>query len=391
LRSAVAYEADPKFWLEQAAKDAPTRAAIQKLEGGDDADPVVGDVADVLGLREEGAFDSLGEAAVQSPVENVRIAAALALSMLGVPAVLAALQPHLSAGRSRQRLSAITALAWMRFIGVQWTWPPLAVEPLVALAVLYLRLRANRVKIASVAASAFVGTILVGVPASATPLAAAFMLGVPVPVPAKDFIILLGVEVAVGGIVGLAYAIANVIAPPTRPRAPVLLRPVAIMAGFALANAFIVRAQTAGPLLDPRPLFIGAVMGSGFAVANEWALRRFSDDAVKRIALSAAGLALSTGLATVLTIVISGAMELQVTLDPSLRFTLEASLPWRFAGGLSPSILLERGFQDVPAGILQLTYVVINAFIGWIIGSGLAGGLVIGDRLADQLERARYV
>lgn len=332
LRSAVAYEADPRFWLETATKDAPTQEAIHKLQSGDDADPVVGDVADVLGLKQEGAFATLSEAAVRSSLENVRVAAALALSTLGVPAVLAALQPYLSAGRLRQRLSAIRALAWMRFIGAPWPWPPLAVEPLILFAVALLRLRANRVKIASVAASAFVGTILVGLAAAAIPLIAA-SLSAPIPNPALDFLVLLGVEVALGGIVGLAYAIVDVIPPPSRPTAPIVLRPMAIIAGFALANTFIVKAQTAGSLLDPRPLFIGALTGSGFAVANEWALRRSSDNAVKRIALGAAGLALSAALATVLTIVISARLELPIPIPPPF------TLPWMllFPGASPPA------------------------------------------------------
>jgi hypothetical protein len=378
LRSAVAYEADPKFWLTQAMNDARTRAALAKLERGDDADPVVGDLADVLGLREQGAFDTLGQAAVLSPVTNVRVASSLALSTLGAASVIDALQPYLSARALRRRLSAIMALAWMRFVGVPWRWPPLAVGPLVALVMLTLRLRANRVKIASVAASAFVGTILAGVPAALVPLLAAGLLGVPVRNPTLEFVILLGVEIAIGGIAGVSYAVADVIAPPTRPKAPILLRPLAIVVGFALANAFVVRAQTAGSLFDLRPLFIGAVMGIGFGVANEWALRRFREDEVKRVLLSAAMLAFSTGLATALTIVIVGAFRLQlITTD---------SIPWRVAGGVNPIILL-----NFPDGILQLIYVAINAFIGGIIGFGLAGGLVVGDHLAAQLERARYV
>lgn len=386
LRSAVAYEADPGFWLEALAKDAPTQAAFQKLESGDDADPVVGDVAEALGLREEGVFNTLGEATLRSPIENVRVAAALALSVLGVPAVLAALQPYLSPGHLRQRgparvlfSRALAALAWMRFISVPWPWPSLAVQPLIALVVLTLRLRANRVKIASVAASAFVGTVLVGFPAALTPIIAASIISPPVRNPTLEFIVLLGVEVAIGGIVGLAYAIADVIASPMRPRAAGALRLLVVIAGFALANAVIVKAQTAGGWLELRPLLIGGVIGSGFALTNEWALRRPPrGPPMRRVGYSAAGLALSTGLGTLLTIV--------ATRLSGLPLITGDAIPWRFAGGVNPII-----FLNFPEGVLWVTYVLLNAFIGWIIGSGLAAGLVIGDRLAEQLERARYV
>lgn len=377
LRSAVAYEAQPGVWLEAIAKDAPTLTTLQKLESGDEADPLVAELADVLGLQERGTFSTLGEAALRSPIEHVRATAALALSLCGVPVTLAALQPHLSPRERGAFRRAIAALAWMRFVGVPWAWPPLVVEPLVALAVLGLRLRANRVKIASVAASALVGTLLVGLPAAATPLLGALTLGFPVRNPALEFILLLGVEIALGGIVGLSYALADVITPPTRPGAALALRSLAIIAGFALANAFIVKAQTAGGI-DPRALLVGGVMGSGFALAHEWAMRTFPAAAIRRVLLGAAGLALSTGLATFLTILVTRFLGLSLITSDSLS--------WRFAGGVNPIILL-----NLPEGLLAVVYVLINAFIGGIIGSGLAGGLVIGDRLAEQLERARYV
>mgnify|MGYP005839451497 CR=1 FL=1 len=82
----------------------------------------------------------------------------------------------------------------MRFISVRWPWPSLAVQPLIALVVLTLRLRANRVKIASVAASAFVGTVLVGFPAALTPIIAASIISPPVRNPTLEFIVLLGYE-----------------------------------------------------------------------------------------------------------------------------------------------------------------------------------------------------
>jgi hypothetical protein len=279
----------------------------------------------------------------------------------------------------------------MRFVGVPWTWPPLAVQPLMTLEVLYLRVRANRVKIASVAASAFVGTILVGVLAALTPLLVAALLRIPVLNPAKDFIVQLGAEIAIGGIVGLSYAMADVVAPPTRPKTVMVLRPLAIMAGFALANAFILKAQKPDAFLT-LALFIGAIMGIGFALANEWVLHRFRPDEVKRIALSAVGLALSTGLATLLTIVLTAAFAPGPSvITPFPTWRLDASLPLRFAGGINPSIFLEEVFRNVQDGILQLLYIMLNAVIGGIIGIGLAGGLVVGDHLADQLERARYV
>lgn len=375
LRSAVAYEANPNYWLSEITQDAPTQQAIQQLANGALADPVVLEVGEVLiGLQEGGAFRTLGEAVVQSPIENVRIAAALALSTLGVPSVLAVLQPYFSKGPLRQRWAALSDLAWIRFTGVRWTWTPLAVDPLIFLIVLGLSLRANRVKIASVAASALVGTALVGLIAALTTLLIAALGGFRLANLALEFILLLAVAVTNSAVIGLSYGIADVSAPRTHPRALIALRLFAIISGFAVANAFVIGAQT-NVFPDPRSLFIGALVGSGFAIANEIALARFAHGDLKRILLSAAGLALTSSLATVLTITFSHLFELQLI--------LVESLPWRFAGGVSPQVFA--------SSFREISYVIANAIMGAIIGIGLAMGLIIGDRLADQLERARYV
>jgi hypothetical protein len=48
-------------------------------------------------------------------------------------------------------------------------------------------------------------------------------------------------------------------------------------------------------------------------------------------------------------------------------------------------------FIRSPGSVLRIAYILTNAVIGGIIGLGLASGLAVGDRLAAQLERARYV
>jgi hypothetical protein len=373
LRSAVAYEADPHFWVTEIARDAPTQDALAKLERGQTGDPAVGEVAQVLfDVREQETIPSFGAAATQSPVENACIASALALSTLGGDKVLAALKSRLSARAFRQRWAAIRALAWMRFSGAAIALPPLAVEPFIQLTLVGLRLRAQRVKIASVAASALVGTVLVGIVVALTHVATALI--VRYPNPAVQFILSLAIGATIGGVVGSAYGAADVIAPPSRPRVTMLLRLLAIIVGFAFANAFVIGASL-GTFAFLQPLLIGALVGSGFAIANEWGLATSAKGGLKHILLSMAGLALTTGLATIVTI---GAIVLLQPRDHTA---------WQFAGGVNPEIFL----FSLAAPFSWIAYLVTNIVSGGIIGLGLVGGLITGDRLAEQLERARYV
>jgi hypothetical protein len=345
------------------------------LEAGVTSDPEVADVGQVLmGLREGGDFRTLGEAAVRSSIENVRISSALALSTLGVPTVLAALQPHFSNGPLSQRRAALTGLAWLRFTGVRWEWPSLAVDPLISVLVLVLRMRASRVKIASVAASALVGTALVGFIVACINLLIAALFGFRLTNLAREFLLLLTVGVTSGGIVGVSYGIADVIAPRTRPRVSVALRTIAILLGFGLANLLVISAQTADFPGAP-PFLVGVLAGSGFAAANEWALARLARDDLRRILLSAGGLALTAAAATLCTIAFSQVL--------GLKLPTGESLPWRFAGGVNPVIFLGAA-PEIP-------YLFANAVMGAIIGIGLATGLIVGERLANQLERARYL
>jgi|GEM_PF-5335010 len=377
LRSAVAYEADPGFWLAEITRDAPTQQAIEKIESRDEGDPVTGEVAEVLlGTKEQGGFRTLAEAAVQSPIRNVRIAAALALSTLGGDRVMASLRPYLTAsgpGASGRRRAAILALAQIELLGVSRDRPKPGLS-LVPLAVILLRLHAHRVRIASIAASALAGTVLVGFVLALTHLI--IVLSVRFPNPALQFISSLAVGVAIGGIVGSFYGVAEAIPPPNPATAQTCLRPIAIITGFGLANLFLIGASTAR-WPGWSPLLIGMLAGSGFAIANEWTLGRFAGDHRMRLLSGIAGLALTTGLATLLSIWAILALELR-TRD----FVL-----WQFAGGLNPIIF--SGFPTHPAALVA--FVLGNVVSGGIIGFGLAGGLAAGDWLAAELERARYV
>lgn len=379
LRSAVAYEADPGFWAGKLAQDARSVEVCGKLEEGDDADPTVAEVADVLGLQKPGRKSlTLAEGAVSAAEADVRIASALVLSVLaskeGGGKVQERLQPYLTATSAGGRLAAVKALAWIRFSGLDRGWPRLSVEPLVIALVLCLRLWANRIRVASVAASALAGTSLVGLVLPLVHLAVALSVGLPNP--ALELVSSLAVGVVLGGIVGAFYGVADVIPAPGRAGAGVVLRPLGIVLGAALANALLIGASLGGWAGWP-PLLIGALAASGFAATNEWGLACFPGSARRRLLLGLIGFALTVAVAAIVT-----TWRLSA---PELGF--RDRLPWQFAGGLNT--LIFSGFpREISACI---AYIVWNTVSGGIIGLGLAGGLTVGHGLAAELERARYV
>jgi Novel STAND NTPase 1 len=378
LRSAVAYEANPQLWLAEIAKDAHAQETLDKLERGDRADPVVREVAGILfeGSSDE-RYRRLEEAAVRSPIENVRIASALALSPLGIPKVMDAFRPYLegtppAAPDDRRRASL--ALAWIRLLGLGGDWRPFVTPRLVFFILPLLRLRARRVEFATIAASAFAGTVLVGIVLALTHLVVVIAIHFANPV--RQFVSSLAVGVVIGGIIGLLYGLGEVTAPPERPRVRAFGRWLSILSGFALAN-LVLQVASSGVVSGFEPLLVGALVGVGFAAANELALARFPGRIRRRVILSVGGLVASAGVAALLTFLVIKLGQLP----------LAQGIVWNFAGGINPYIF-DRFTEN---GQSVLAWFAATVASGGIIGLGLAGGLAIGDWLNDQLERARYV
>jgi Novel STAND NTPase 1 len=378
LRSAVAYEANPQLWLAEIAKDSHTHGAFDKLERGDRADPVVKDVADILfEAPTDEHYGTFEEAAVRSPIENVRIASALALSALGIPRVIDAFRPYFAGTPSstrEDRRRANVALAWIRLLGLDGDWRPFAAPRAVSFIVPLLRLRARRVQFATIAASAFAGTVLVGIVLALTQLVV--VIAIQFANPVRQFVSSLAVGVVIGGIVGLLYGLADVTAPPDRPRVRAFWHWLSILSGFALAD-LVLQVASSGIVSGLEPLLVGALVGVGFAGANELALARFPGRIRPRVLLSVGGLVASAGVAALLTFLVVKLRQLP----------LSQGILWSFAGGINPFIF--DHFTENPQS--ALAWFAATVASGGIIGLGLAGGLAIGDWLNDQLERARYV
>jgi hypothetical protein len=374
LRSAVAYEAQPGFWQNEIARDADTRAALEQLEHDEKTSPGAMQVAHALfGTTGANTYGTVGDAVIRAPEENMRVASALALSTLGAETTHAALQPVLARGTMRARWRALVAFAWLRFFGVNWALPSLLSASLVSFIAIGLRVRANRIKIASVVASALTGTTLVGFIAAFTNIALAVAVGFALRNIPLEITLLVAVGVMNGAIVGVCYSIADVFSSRTHPRFSIALRVSAILLGFGLANLFIITALTPS-IVDVRPFLIGALIGSGFALGNELGLARANPSETKRILFCALGLGFTAAAATAITVLYSQML--------GLRLDSTASFLMRFAGGVNPGMF--------PPQLVLVLYVVSNFVMGAVMGFGLAEGLVIGNWIARQLDRARY-
>ncbi len=381
LRSSVAYESEPRFWVNEIARDRQMPDTLQYLESGQKGDAAANAVAEVLfDASKPDDYASLSQQAIDSPIRNVRISSALALSTFDPRAVKQGLLPFLSGASLRKRWAAIQALAWMRFCGKPLSWQQRMVDLPVALVVIGLGLRAQRIKIASVTASSLVSNSLVGLILGLAHFMVAVYLGESNPL--VQFISSLAIGVAIGGIVGAMYGLADAAVGQGRPGSDTriksaLVRILAVMLGFGLANLFI-QGATWGTFSDLRPLVIGAIYGSGFGFGNEWSLRIRAKASPAHILSSAGCLALSAGLVSLLTIGVIILFQVMETEQIAL---------WHFASNLNLSHL--AGYRS--SVVTWIAYTLANMGLGGIIGVMLVGGLIIGDWLAGQLERARYV
>ncbi|MGE5138801.1 MAG: hypothetical protein ACM3JD_05005, partial [Rudaea sp.] len=112
VRSAVAYESDRTFWLAKLGSDDKSRKILLQLVEGDTGSPEAADAARVLEVGP--SAKNVGEAAVRSTVESIRITAALVLGVLGAETVLEQLRPFLRSRSTTDRMRAAWAIAWIR-------------------------------------------------------------------------------------------------------------------------------------------------------------------------------------------------------------------------------------------------------------------------------------
>jgi len=365
LRSAVAFEREPSYWVGQMAADGPARQVLERLVAGEVDGPVarralqaVGAVAD-----DERPAATLPRAAVEHPDRQVRVTAALAMAALGEDEALRALRPHLR-GTFQARWRGLAALAHMRAAGVSTPWPSLLSIPVQALMTGWVRLWAGRGRTAALAVGAAVGGALA--------MGLQSLLAIALGLPGWQGIAFTfpTVGALLGGLSGALLAAFQHLLPPRSGPLSCARDILTLTAAFTLAGMVLL------PLIaDIQPLWssvaAGVLTGLGMALPLAWS-RPGQGRGPGAALLAGAGAALGAALARAAGALLAADGGLRLYLFPALNAdTVSIALrQWPWIGEVNPSLLA------IP----------LQALTGLLLGLGIVGGLLAAGRI---WQRAR--